>query len=38
MLAEVRPTELWTAAGLVGGLVLLGALAVVTVFLVTRRR
>jgi len=38
MLAEVRPTELWTTAGLVGGLVLLGAVAVVAVFLVTRRR
>jgi hypothetical protein len=38
MLAEVRPTELWTTAGLVGGFFLLGALVVLAVFLVTRRR
>jgi hypothetical protein len=37
MLADVRPTELWTPAGVIGGLVLLAALVVVTV-LVTRRR
>jgi hypothetical protein len=37
MLAEVRPTELWTPAGVIGGLVLLAVVVFVAV-LVTRRR